>query len=88
MSKCVKVLDFGASWCPGCKVLKENLKDYDGRVSIEYINCDTNDDLSSKYGVRNLPTLVFLDDEDQILEKTVGVKTLQNVYDILNKYNN
>ena len=86
MNKCVKILDFGATWCGGCKVLKENLKNYDGRIPIEYINCDTDDDIPTKYGVRNLPTLVLLDSEDQILERIVGVRTLQQLYDILDKY--
>lgn len=87
-NKCTKILDFGATWCGGCKILKKNLKNYDNRVPIEYINCDTDDDIPTKYGVRNLPTLILLNSEDQILERVVGVITLQKLYDIINKYEN
>lgn len=85
-NKIKKIIEFGATWCPGCKVLKANLKDYDNRVPIEFIDCDTDDDLSSKYGVRNLPTMIFLSDKDEILERTVGVRTLKDVNDLIDKY--
>lgn len=83
--KCKKILDFGATWCSGCRVLAENLKKYDNRVPLQHIDCDTDDDMPTKYGVRNLPTLVFLDGEDQVIKRHVGVITLAQLYDILDE---
>lgn len=85
-NKIKRIVDFGATWCPGCRVLKENLKSYDNRIPVEYIDCDTDDDMASKYGVRNLPTLLFLDDKDEIVEKNVGVIPLKSIYEIIEKY--
>lgn len=85
-NKIKKIIEFGATWCPGCKVLKENLKAYDNRVPIEFIDCDTDDDLTSKYGIRNLPTILFLDDKDEVLQKQVGVTTLNDIYTIIDNY--
>lgn len=85
--KCTKILEIGATWCPGCKALKENLKEYDNRIPLEYIDCDTNDDVSSKYGIRSIPVLLFLDDKDEVIKKNVGVTTLNNVYSMISDIN-
>lgn len=87
-AKCAKIIEIGATWCPGCKALKENLKEYDNRIPLEYIDCDTDDDVSSKYGVRNIPVLLFLDDKDEVIKKNVGVTTLNNVYCMISDINN
>lgn len=70
------VLDFYADWCGPCQVLKPEFAKlaesnkgngiYFGSVDIE-----ENDDIVRKYGIRNLPTILFLRD-GEVIGKQVG----------------
>ncbi len=57
------IIDFYAVWCPPCKILASNLKDFDvvkpDNVEIFKVNIDNQMVLAKKYGVSKLPTLVY-----------------------------
>jgi thioredoxin 1 len=84
------ILQFSAEWCGPCKMLspimlKLSEANTDNDVLIGKINVDTNSDLGSKYGVRNIPTLIFLKDGVEV-ERSAGLKTqvmLQEMIDNL-----
>lgn len=80
-----KILKFSAVWCGPCRVLASNLKDFN-RVPIEEINCDENEEEVSKYSVRNIPTLVFLDEHGMEVERTIGLVTIDQINKIIDKY--
>ena len=58
------VLDFHASWCGPCKalnpVLEELDKEYDGAIDIYKLNIEDELEVSQQFGVRSVPTLVFI----------------------------
>jgi thioredoxin 1 len=64
------VIDFWANWCNPCKMLSpiidELEDDYEGRVYIGKVNVDDNDDTVERYGIRNLPTIVFIKEGEEI----------------------
>ena len=79
-----KILYFSAAWCGPCKTLGPIMESVAGQVNYQKIDVDNNQDLSIKYGVRNIPTLILLDETGEIKGRKVGLQTKQ---DILNFYN-
>lgn len=58
------VVDFYASWCGPCKalapVLEELSKEYAGVVDIYKVNVDDEEELAAAFGIRSIPTLLFI----------------------------
>jgi thioredoxin 1 len=73
-----KILRFTADWCNPCKQLTENIARSELTVPIETIDIDENTELATKYGVRNLPTMILMIDDTEI-GRLVGVKTPKQI---------
>jgi len=58
------VIDFFASWCMPCRVLmplvEQLAEEYDGRVKFYKVNIEHEPELASRFGVRGVPTLLFV----------------------------
>ena len=78
-----QILYFSASWCGPCKMLGPIMESLSGQINYKKINVDNEQDLSIKYGVRNVPTLVLLEN-GEVVGKLSG---LQQKQQILNFYN-
>ena len=82
----MKVLDFYADWCGPCQMLKPILEEVEKEhpeVEFVKINIDEQQEIAEKYGVMSIPTLVFLNDDDEIIETFVGMKSKQDIEKVL-----
>lgn len=80
------VIDFYAEWCQPCKnmepLLEKIAKDHEHLV-IGKCNIEENDDLIEEYGIRNIPTLVFIKD-GKVVDRFTGTKTLDQLTEKVN----
>jgi thiol-disulfide isomerase/thioredoxin len=74
-----KILKFSANWCTSCKAVEKLIAH---RTDIESIDVDTaeGDNLTEKYNIKSLPTILVLDDSDNEIERSVGTAEILKKY--------
>lgn len=70
------LLDFYADWCGPCQSLLPTVEklseEYQGKVEIQKVNVDTNNELASEFGVRSIPALFFIQD-NKVVDRVTGL---------------
>ena len=69
------IVDFSAEWCGPCRmvtpIIHELDAEYEGRIVVGEVNVDENPQVTARYKVRNIPTVLFIKN-GEVVDKQVG----------------
>ena len=82
-----KILKFGADWCGPCKVLNKKLEEFTDCEVIKYDVDEVDEELLEKFRIRNIPVTVLVDENDEEIQRWVGLFDLQEISDKIKQLN-
>ena len=81
----MKVLKFYADWCGPCKALTQVIKTAGDKITVpvEDVNIDENIMMAQHFQVRSVPTMVLVDDSENVIKRQVGLVNEEKLLEFL-----
>lgn len=74
---------FTADWCAPCKALGPTMNRVSEQISVNRINIDYEADVVQKYGVRNVPTVILVENGQEV-RRFSGNRSYNDVMNFIN----
>lgn len=82
------LVDFWAEWCMPCRMLAPAIDElgdeFEGKAKIGKLDTDANRDITVKYGINAIPTVILFKD-GEIVKKFVGMTNKAEMAEALNE---
>lgn len=85
----MKIVKIGAIWCPGCLVMKKVWNNIlkENNLNILELDYDMDEEKVRTYKPgKILPVIIFLDDNNNELERLIGEQKEETIMNLINKY--
>ncbi len=83
------VLDLWATWCGPCRMIAPHIdamaEEFEGKAVVGKVDVDSNPEISTRYSVMNIPTVLFIKDGEMV-DKVVGAVPKKVLVETLEKY--
>jgi len=83
------LVDFWANWCGPCRsigpTIDELAEEYDGRFKIGKVNVDEEIELTARFNIMSIPTMIAFKDGNQV-ERITGARSKKDLKELLDKY--
>ena len=78
----MKYLYFFGTWCGPCRTLGPIMNDVSQQIPVQKVDVDSEFELASQYNVRNVPTVVLLDNGQEV-KRFVGVQPKETYLNVV-----
>lgn len=76
------LVDFNATWCGPCRMLKPVLEEISSDYKVVSIDVDNNMEIAREYGIMTIPCLIVFKDGKEI-KRSVGLKTKDDIISMM-----
>ena len=81
----MKLIYFSAPWCGPCRQLGPIMDELSQEITIQKINVDNSPEMAAHYGVRNIPTVIAIDDLGNEKGRKVGLNPKNSYIELYNQ---
>ena len=75
----MRILKFEAAWCAPCKQLTKVMEGMEIPFPVERIDIDQRTDAAIEFGIHSVPTLIMMDENNNIIKRVGGAKSKQQL---------
>lgn len=83
------VIDFWATWCGPCKrlspIVEQVAEEYGDKAIIGKYNTENDEELTERFGIRNIPTILFIKN-GEVIDKLTGAVNKLKITETIDKY--